>query len=177
MYRLIAVPFLLFLIFTHQLQVFRWLLPVSFFTDAIDGFLARRYKVTSTFGSRLDSISDDLTIAVSVIGILIFNPEFLLQNLISIILLSILFAVQVLLALVRYRRITSFHTILAKFAMISQGIFFIFFFFLDQPSYALFYITVIITALDLTEEIALVLYLPEWKRDVKSLYHVMRNSG
>jgi CDP-diacylglycerol--glycerol-3-phosphate 3-phosphatidyltransferase len=50
LYRLIAAPFLLLLIINHNLEVFRWLLGLSFFTDAIDGYLARKYKVTSAFG-------------------------------------------------------------------------------------------------------------------------------
>ena len=47
LYRLIAAPFLLYLVITKQPDIFKWLLAFSFFTDAIDGYLARRYKVVS----------------------------------------------------------------------------------------------------------------------------------
>ena len=69
---------------------------------------------------------------------------------------------------------TSFHTYGAKIATIFQGIFLLLFFFLTEPLSVLFYITVIITALDLIEEIILVLILPEWKTDVKGLYWVLQ---
>lgn len=42
LYRLLAAPVLVLLILTHQVNVFKWLLAVSFFTDLIDGWLARR---------------------------------------------------------------------------------------------------------------------------------------
>ena len=45
LYRVIAAPFLLYLVVTRQEDIFKWLLAFSFFTDAIDGFLARKYKV------------------------------------------------------------------------------------------------------------------------------------
>lgn len=48
-----------------------------FYTDAIDGFLARRYRVTSLWGAKLDSIDDDLTVFVGLTGIMVFKPEFI----------------------------------------------------------------------------------------------------
>jgi len=54
LYRLLAVSVLLTLLFNHQLILFKCLLVVSFLTDAIDAYLARKNKVTSMFGSVLD---------------------------------------------------------------------------------------------------------------------------
>jgi len=51
-YRVISAPVLFFLIITRQVDLFRWLLALSFFTDAIDGWLARRFKVSSVGDSR-----------------------------------------------------------------------------------------------------------------------------
>ena len=39
LYRLTVTPLLGFLAVDHQLGLFKWLLAVSFFTDAIDGYL------------------------------------------------------------------------------------------------------------------------------------------
>src|SRR5256885_3512486 len=79
-YRIIAVPFLLWLIFTHNINLFKWLLAVSFFTDMIDGYLARRYQATSVLGSRLDSIADDLTIVAAFTGVIILKQSFVLEQ-------------------------------------------------------------------------------------------------
>ncbi|MBK8952477.1 MAG: CDP-alcohol phosphatidyltransferase family protein [Chitinophagaceae bacterium] len=48
----------------------------QFFTDSIDGFLARKYKVTSKFGTRLDSIGDDLTVFAATLGLFVVHPVF-----------------------------------------------------------------------------------------------------
>lgn len=173
-YRLASSPVLIFLALTQQFHIFKWLLALSFFTDAIDGPLARRYKVTSIAGSKLDSISDDMTVLAGIIGIIAFRPEFLLQNLTLIIALLVLFAVQVSLALRKFHKMTSFHTYAAKAAAIFQGVFLILFFFLDHNIEALFYAAIIITAIDLIEEIILVLVLPQWTVNVKGLYWVLR---
>jgi hypothetical protein len=41
----------------------------------------------------------------------------------------------------------------------------------------LFYAAAIVTMLDLCEEIALVIILPQWKSDVKGLYEVEKFKG
>ncbi|SDP97134.1 CDP-diacylglycerol--glycerol-3-phosphate 3-phosphatidyltransferase [Mucilaginibacter sp. OK268] len=173
-YRLLAVPVLLTLLFNEQLAVFKWLLVVSFLTDAIDGYLARKYKVSSVFGSILDSVSDDLTIAVAIIGIVLVNPEFLRKELVLVLLQVVLFGTQIGFALFRYCKISSFHTYLAKFVTVFQGIFLVLFYWLPEPIYTLFYLVSALTILDLLEEITLVLIIPKWETDIKGLYWVIK---
>lgn len=174
LYRIIAVPFLILLIINHRPEIFKWFLGISFFTDAIDGYLARRYKVVSKLGATLDSIGDDLTIAVAMTGMIVFKPAFFSEEIIPLVLLFILFVFLVVLAVIRYRKISSFHTYAAKIAAILQGSFLVLLFFLDEPVHILFYITAAVTAIDLAEEIILVLLLPQWETDVKGLYWVLR---
>ena len=89
LYRIIAAPVLIVLIFTRQLEIFKWLLAVSFFTDLIDGYLARKFKVTSTKGSRLDSIGDDLTVVAGMVGLFVFKNSFIMKELLFILFLMI----------------------------------------------------------------------------------------
>ena len=177
LYRLLAAPFLLFLIVTNQPDLFKWLLAISFFTDAIDGFLARRYKVVSVMGAKLDSIGDDLTVIVGIIGLFVFKRDFINQEFIWLLLLLVLFLIQVISAFVHYGTVTSFHTYLAKLAAISQGVFLILAFFIPEPIRILFYIAIAITALDLLEEIMLTFLLPEWKANVKGIYWVLKQKN
>jgi len=173
LYRIVTAPVLLFLLWRHEVYGFKWLLAASFFTDAIDGYIARKFKVTSIAGARLDSIGDDLTVLVAIIGIVMLKKEFVRQEIVFISILSGLFVVQTVLALARYGKQSSFHTLLAKTAAILQGIFLLLIFFLPAPSYILFYIMAAVTALDLVEEIILVLLLPRWKANIKGLYWVL----
>jgi CDP-diacylglycerol--glycerol-3-phosphate 3-phosphatidyltransferase len=174
LYRLLAAPFLLYLIFNGYIGWFKWLLAASFFTDAIDGFLARKYRVTSIMGARLDSIGDDLTVIAGVIGLIVLRTEFIKKEIVWLALISALFLIQLISALVRYGTVTTYHTWLAKLAAICQGVFLILAFFMAEPNRVLFHIAVIITALDLLEEIVLTLLLRKWKANVKGLYWILK---
>ena len=79
-YRLVASVLLLYFILGRQYDLFKWFLALSFFTDAIDGFLARRFKVVSVMGAKVDSIADDLTVLVGMIGLYFLKQEFFIQN-------------------------------------------------------------------------------------------------
>lgn len=173
-YRLLASFFLAYLVYTRQVDIFKWMLAISFFTDAIDGFLARWYKVTSVMGARLDSIADDMTILVAVIGVVRLKPEFVQQELVLIIILLTLLVVQLIMALVRYGKISSFHTYLAKIAALLQGGFLILLFFLSEPPLTLFYIASAVTILEIVEEMILVVLLPKWKINVHGLYWALK---
>jgi len=173
-YRIVAVPVLLFLVFTGNVDLFKWLLPFSFFSDAIDGYLARKLKAGSVFGARLDSIADDLTVLTAIVALFVLKKDFISEQLAIVIVLLILFAIQNAMAFFRYGKITSFHTYSAKVAAVFQGFFLILVFILPQPLYGLFYITSALTAIDLLEETLLILLLPAWRANVKGLYWVMR---
>lgn len=175
LYRVIAAPFLLALLLEGYHDLFKWLLLLSFFTDFIDGFLARKFKVTSVVGTKLDSIGDDLTVLVAMIGLVKLRPAFVKEQMVFFVILFILFLVQVSLALYRYRKLTSFHTYLAKLAAFAQGVFLLLAFFLDQPIMILFYAAVLITFLELVEEIMMVALIPRWRTNLKGLYWVLKN--
>lgn len=174
MYRIVAAPFLLILLFTGQYAIFKWLVFLSFFTDFIDGYLARKFKVASVFGTRLDSIGDDLTVLAAMVGLVVIKPEFIIEQKIIFIVIGVLFLIQTAYALIRYGKISSFHTYLAKLAAILQGVFLILVFFTDEPVLFLFYAASVVTILELAEETIMVYFLPKWETNVKGLYWVLK---
>jgi CDP-diacylglycerol--glycerol-3-phosphate 3-phosphatidyltransferase len=173
-YRTLTAPLLIVLIIYQQIDWFKWLLALSFFTDAIDGFLARKFKVASIAGARLDSIGDDLTVIAGTIGMIAFKPAFVKEEIFIIILLWSLFALQTVLAFIKFGKMTSFHTYAAKAAAVLQGVFLILLFFLPNPLYELFYAAAFVTAFELIEEIIITLWLPEWRTNVKGLYWILK---
>jgi CDP-diacylglycerol--glycerol-3-phosphate 3-phosphatidyltransferase len=177
MYRLLMAPFLVFLAWKGETDIFKWLVAFSFFTDAIDGPLTRHFKVTSVFGARLDSVADDATVFASTISLWFVDEQFVRDNWMFVASLFTLFLVQVAASLVAYKKVTSFHTYLAKTAAVAQGIFFFLFFFDIGPKLAAFYLAIGITAIELIEEIVLVIILPKWKANVKGLYWVWKKGG
>ena len=176
-YRIIAAPFLLVFLFAKQYEVFKWLLGLSFFTDLIDGYLARKFKVTSILGTKLDSIGDDLTVLAGLIALFVLKLEFIKQHMIIFIVLLVLFFVQITYGFIRYKKMTSFHTYLAKTAALLQGVFLILVLFTEEPSLILFYVSAIVTMLELTEEIILIRLLPKWQANVKGIYWVLKKKN
>jgi cardiolipin synthase (CMP-forming) len=56
--RLLAVPFAVYLILEGAFVAAFWLFMAAGITDAIDGFLAKRFDMTSTLGGFLDPLAD-----------------------------------------------------------------------------------------------------------------------
>ncbi|MGV3638883.1 MAG: CDP-alcohol phosphatidyltransferase family protein [Adhaeribacter sp.] len=173
-YRLGAAFLLAGLLFYRRLDLFRWLLPLSLLTDALDGFLARRYQAVSRLGARLDSVADQFTLAAAVAGLFVFRSSFLREQQVLIAGVLALYVLQTVLALIRYGKISSFHTWLAKITGLLSGIFLALIFLSPQPLYPLFYLTIVLAFLELLEEIVLVFVLPAWQADVKGLYWVWK---
>lgn len=173
-YRIVTFPLLIFLILTQHLNIFKWLLLASFLTDAIDGYLARRYKATSILGAKLDSIGDDLTILAAVVGLFVTQFEFIKNELTLFLILFGIFFIQLTVSLMKYKKISSFHTYLAKTAAVVTAIFLLSVFFIEEIFYPLFYVAYFITALELIEETIIVFLLSNWKANVKGLYWIVK---
>jgi cardiolipin synthase len=173
-YRVLAAVALFALAAAGRLDLFQWLLPLSFFTDLIDGPLSRRLNVASTFGAYLDSIGDDLTVLAGIYGVYVFKGDFLQEYRISIAVMVVLFVVQMLFAWSRYGKLSSFHTYLAKLAAILQGSFLILLFLLPEPLLALYWLAAAVTIADLVEEIILVAIMKTWRTNVKGIYWVVQ---
>jgi cardiolipin synthase len=174
LYRIITFPLLVYLVVVDDIALFKWLLLASFFTDAIDGFLARKYNATSILGAKLDSIGDDLTVLAAAIGLFSVRFDFVREYAAIFIALFALFAIQVAVSFYRYAKISTFHTYLAKVAAVVTACFLLSVFFFDGISYPLFYTAAAITGLELTEEIMLAAVLKEYRSNVHGLYWVLR---
>jgi phosphatidylglycerophosphate synthase len=174
LYRIVTFPLLVFLILNNQIDIFKWFLLASFATDAIDGFLARKYHATSVLGAKLDSIGDDLTVLAAVIGLFVTKFDFIEKELTLILILFCLFFIQLTFALTRYKKMSSFHTYLAKTAAVITAIFLLSVFFLDKIIYPLFYASFIITAIELIEETIIIFVLPKWRTNVRGLYWILK---
>ena len=173
-YRIFAAPFLLALIWFDLRLVFTWLLLISYSTDAIDGYLARRLKITSPRGSQLDSFGDQITLAVGLIGLFYFETGFIKANLTLIVIAFIPYMIQMIIAYLKYGKATAFHTYLAKLSAVIQSLFILWSLFFN-PEYILFYIMIIIGLLETFEEITLIFMFDNWASDVKGIYWALRD--
>ncbi|GAA4884333.1 CDP-alcohol phosphatidyltransferase family protein [Flaviramulus aquimarinus] len=173
-YRILAAPMLIALICLDQRLVFSWFLLISYSTDAIDGFLARKLKITSPRGSQLDSIGDQITFAIGLVGLFYFEKTFILKHLIIIVIAFMPYLVQMIIAYLKYGKTTAFHTYLAKFSAVVQSAFILWSLFFN-PEQVLFYIMITVGILETVEEIILIFLYDNWVSDVKSIFFVYRD--
>lgn len=173
-YRLAAAPILLLLIYWDERLIFTWMLLISYSTDMIDGILARKLKITSPRGSQLDSFGDQVTLLIGIIGLLFFEPEFMRRNLILLLIVFVPYGIQMFIAFKKYGKATAFHTYLAKFSALLQGVFILYLLFFE-PVYWLFYFMIIIGLLETAEEIALIFMYDKWVAGVKGIYWAWRD--
>jgi cardiolipin synthase len=63
--RLLAAPYILYLLWTGEYRTALVWFSIASFTDVLDGFLARRLKVTSSIGALLDPVADKVLLSGS----------------------------------------------------------------------------------------------------------------
>ena len=173
-YRIAAGPLLLLLIILDEKQLFTWFLLVSYLTDMIDGFLARQLEITSARGSQLDSFGDQITLTVAVIGLYFFEREFIIENIVFILIALVPYIFQMIISFMKYGKATAFHTYLAKLSAIVQAVFILWLLFFG-PVYWLFYVMIIIGLLETLEEITLIYIYDNWVSGVKGIYWALKD--
>ena len=168
-YRILAIPILGFVLFLGSRELFSWLLLLSYSTDAVDGFLARRLNISSARGAQLDSIGDQLTLMAGLFGLWFFEKAFILNNLWLIALAFVPYLIQMGIAFMKYGKTTAFHTYLAKTSAVLQAVFILWALFFG-PIDTLFYAVIVIGVLETIEEITLIFMYDTWVKDVKGLF-------
>jgi CDP-diacylglycerol--glycerol-3-phosphate 3-phosphatidyltransferase len=173
--RILAAPFLLYLAWSGEKTWFLILLAFSLATDAIDGFVARKLNQVSELGARLDSWGDIGLFIITPLCVRWLWPELARREGIFILLFLAAFFLPVLIGFIKFRRLTSYHTWMAKTSgiLISLGVIIL----LIWDKAIVFRFSVCVFMLSALEEIAITLVLPEWRSNVSTLRHALKNRG
>lgn len=176
MARLLTAPLLIFLaLFQHE-RVFTVVLIAALVTDILDGWIARRYRLQSPRGAMLDSSADVTTLIAAAVGIAVFHPDVWQQHFAAICLVLGGWTVECVLALLRYGRLSSFHTYASKAAGYALGFFIATLFALGFVPW-LFYAAVALSLISIVEELLLLWRLRQWQADVRGLWWVLREQS
>lgn len=172
--RMLAIPLLVALALARRHEAFSLILVASLLGDILDGLLARWLDAATPLGALLDSIADTLLLYTAALGAWIFYPELLRTHLLAFLLVPGLWLAENAAALLRYGRLSSFHTLLSRVAAYTLGIFIgVLFLFGFQPW--LLYPALAVFVLATLEEFALLALLPQWRADVRGLAWVLRD--
>jgi cardiolipin synthase len=171
--RLLAAPVLAWLAIAGAEAAFTWVLIPALLSDIADGLVARLWHLESRLGAFLDSIADTLLMLVSVFGIWVFHREVLAGYPWLCGFAVGLWILEDAVALLRYGRLSSFHTVLSKITANLLGLFIgVLFVFGLQPW--LLYLAAGASIVASLEELALLALLREWRSDVRGLWWVLR---
>jgi CDP-diacylglycerol--glycerol-3-phosphate 3-phosphatidyltransferase len=153
-------------------QLFLAALAAALASDVLDGQLARRTRVTSELGAKLDSWGDLATYATLPLFAYWLWPDLLRQEARYLACALVAYVLPIAVGLVRFGRLTSYHTIAAKLTAVVMGAS-LFVLFLGGPAWP-FHAATFLLVVEAMEEIAISFVLPRWRSDVRSLWHAVR---
>ncbi|HEX7028299.1 MAG TPA: CDP-alcohol phosphatidyltransferase family protein [Gammaproteobacteria bacterium] len=168
--RLACVPVLVWLAWTGRPHWFLAVLVFAFATDAIDGFIARRFDLKTALGAKLDSYADAaiyLTLAASVFRLW---PDIVATEKVYILLIVFSVVTPAAAGLLKFRLFTSYHTWLTKFAVVCTAVTTLTLL-LGGPAWP-FRIVSVLCVIAALEEILITVYLPKPKSNVRSIWHL-----
>lgn len=174
--RLCATSVLLASVLLHHIEIFKWLLLACLLSDILDGLIARTFHLTSKLGAALDSVADLATMFIGLLGVLIFQRQFVAQHYLGLLLVMAFYFAELLISLLRYGKASSFHTLLDRIAAYIAGIFVMSMFLWGYHGW-LFQLTVTAYFVALSEEMLLIYLLPEWRSDVGGMFRVLAGRG
>jgi cardiolipin synthase len=171
-FRFVAAPGLLaFAWFGHE-HGFMGLLALVFLSDVLDGIAARLTGQVTEFGATLDSFADLLTYMTIAVCSFWLWPELVMRELSYVILIIGSCIAPPAVGMIKFGRLTSYHTWLVKLAAASVGgaLFILFLSGLVWP----LRIAAFVSLGAAFEEIIITLLLPEPESNVRSLWNVLK---
>ncbi|MFN8286688.1 MAG: CDP-alcohol phosphatidyltransferase family protein [Chitinophagales bacterium] len=171
--RLFVIPVILTTTLLHWQLATAIIVFIALLTDVVDGQVARRFHMQSKFGAKLDSIGDASLFIASFCCLLLFFPQFFKAHWWQTALLMGLYLFQIVYPLIRFKRLTAYHTYAAKLSAVTEGLFITVCLFY-QPIEWLFYLTWAVGLIEQIDELSLLFVLPQPKEDVKGIYWVLK---
>jgi len=170
---LIAAPLMLVFAIAGERELFLWMLVASFFTDFIDGTVARLSGRPSRFGAMLDSWADVTAYVSIAISVWLLWPELVRREWLPFTAIVGSFLMPSLVGLGKFGRFTSYHTLLVKAAVAATaaGLLLLLW---GGPAWP-FRLAAVLAVLAALEEIAITSVLDEPRSNVRGIYAVWRS--
>ncbi len=167
-FRFVSAPILLWLAWHEHKSAFLLLLAVTFLSDALDGFVARRTGQVSEFGAILDSWADVLTYLTITLCAWWLWPGIVSREARYVALVIGSYLLPAAVGLIRFGRFTSYHTRAVKLAAVFMATS-LFLLFLGGPAWP-FRIAALVCAAAALEEIAITLSLSEFHTNIRGIF-------
>ena len=151
------------------------LFAVLSLTDWLDGKLAKLLRQETEFGARLDTVADVTFYACMLLAVLALRGDLVRQEAVWIALAVSSYVVSVAAGLIKYRRLPSYHTRLAKTSWLLMFIAVVAIF----AGWSVWAVRVAALGVLVTnlEATLITVLLPEWRANVPSVFHARRAAG
>jgi len=171
--RLLVAPVLIVLGQYGQYGAFLILLAILLLSDMLDGYLARRLHQQTDLGTQLDTVGDVAMCVTVLIGGWFLWPEIITAEAPFFLATLGLLMVSGLTALIKFRRLPSYHTWTAKIstALLGAGVWLLF---ADLTPW-IFRVAVGFLAASAIEETAITLISPKWHPNIPTIFHARKH--
>jgi CDP-diacylglycerol--glycerol-3-phosphate 3-phosphatidyltransferase len=167
MIRILIAPILFVFAFQGMENWFLGALLFSGFTDVVDGFLARKFKMITPLGAHLDSWGDFTIYSTMAACAWILWPEITQRELLYYALILFSFLLPALVGLVKFGKLTGYHTWAVKVAVLATFVGYVALY-AELASWP-FVLASILCVIAGTEEILITFILHEERTDVRSV--------
>lgn len=166
------VPLLVWLAFEKKADLFLLVLAFSLFTDALDGYLARRMNQVTKLGTQMDSWADVATYAVMLLGLHEIWPSIYLSESPYLIIAFSSSLVPLLVCVARFQRFPSYHTWAAKLvALLLAPGYFVATLWGETVMFRLVLLLYLWVAL---EQVIISCILMRWQGNVEGIWHALK---
>jgi len=169
MLRCILVPFLIFDALDGKASWwFIIVFIVAFALDLIDGPIARRLNAATPFGSKLDSIVDVVLFGGILYCAWMIHRQIIDAYFLPIMTLLLLQIISWIISLIKYGKLTCYHSYIAKFWALAISVAIISLFAFNYAG-IFFWIAITSGIISNIQDIIMTLMLPKWSCDVLTL--------
>jgi CDP-diacylglycerol--glycerol-3-phosphate 3-phosphatidyltransferase len=172
-YRIAAAPAILYGLFSDHRLLFAWLIIINLATDALDGFIARHWKLETSLGAKLDSLGDLTTDFLALLGLLVLEHPFMRNHILAIGLLFGIYMASQVLSVLRFHRLVALHLLSSKLTNILLAVFFTTYFLVAYVP-VLFYAVIVVGILDGIEDLVVLCLVKEHRENARGLYWVLK---
>jgi len=172
-FRLAAAPVLVGLALGGARGAFAGLLTVALLSDALDGWIARRWNLRTEFGARLDSAADTATYVAALVGVFAFEAAALAPHLPALYAFIAFLALSTLAPVLKFGRPGAYHLTLFKLTAVVQTVAILWLFYVDF-NVPLFYLAMAVGILACLEDLAVTLLLEAPVADARSFFALLR---
>ena len=151
---------------------FTVLIAVSLTTDALDGFLARRFNAHTDLGRKLDSAADYLTMITGSAGIALLWPEIMRRELPWVVTGLVAFFAVIVYSFVRLGHAPCYHTWASKLGAVLCTLSIVPL--LNEWTALPFHVSIVLLIATGVEEIAIALLIPAHVGEMPTVWHAWR---